>query len=204
MQKFVEWLRWQESSKVPDDAVRIHLPKVEQTTSYSCGAASLRAIADFFGVGPEEEKDWIALLHSDPEEGTLPTSIVKVARSLGLHAIARQGMTIDSLKSRLEKKIPVICAVQAWGDIQKYPTKDASGHYVVAIGFDNEKIYFEDPSLQKTRGFLTYRDFLDRWHDTDGKGKKYTRLGIAIWDVKEPDKIKVKQNAQVIETTEIP
>lgn len=201
MLRFSEWVELEEANRIPEDAIKIHLPKVEQTTNFSCGSACLRAIADFFGVGPDKEGDFIKLLHSDPEDGTTPANIVKVARMLDLHAFARQGMTIDSLKSRLEKHIPVICALQAYGDTRKYPTKDASGHYVVAIGHDDKSIYFEDPALKKTRGFLPYREFLDRWHDEDANGKKWMRLGIAIWRATPPENVSDENEADVIEST---
>lgn len=201
MLRFFEWLDLSESKQIPEDAVKVHLPKVEQTKGYSCGAAALRAVCGYFGVGPEDEDELIDLLDSD-ENGTMPTDIVRVARKLGLHAFMRQQMTIDSLKTRLEKKIPVICAVQAWGKPRQYD-EEYSGHYVVAIGYDDDKVYFEDPILTKTRGFLSNKDFLNRWHDTDREGKKYVRLGISIWRTAPPENVHKKKDAKVIESREI-
>ena len=202
MRSFVEWLDTSESKKIPDDAIKIHLPKVEQTTNYTCGAACLRTVAYYFGVGPKDEDEFSKLVDSDPDDGTPPPNIISGARMMGLHAFGRQHMTIDSLKARLEKKIPVICSVQAWGNEKVYP-KDGSGHYVVAIGFDDSKIYFEDPSLKKTRGFMPYREFLDRWHDKEASGKRYERFGIAIWRNTPPHDFSKKQKANVIESVEI-
>jgi len=194
---FLEWLDFSESKEIPDDAVKVHLPKVEQTTGYSCGAAVLRAVCSYFGVGPEDEDELMDLLKTN-EGGTMPADIVRVARKMGLHAFMRQHMTIDSLKSRLEKKIPVICAVQAWGNKKKYNV-EGQGHYIVAIGFDDENIYFEDPIMTKTRGFMKYKDFLDRWHDVDKEGTKFVRLGISIWRTAAPENIQKKNAAKEIQ-----
>jgi predicted double-glycine peptidase len=41
---------------------------------------------------------------------------------------------------------PVIVQIQAWGDEGTDYTNDFDdGHYVVAIGFDENYLYFEDP-----------------------------------------------------------
>lgn len=182
MQRFQEWLDSFDSSNAPKKAITVNLPKVKQGTSYSCGAACLYAVSHYFGKSSLNENKLIKLLNSDPCDGTLPQSIVEVARSLGLKAFLRQGMTIDTLKSRLEKGIPVICALQAWGSQKNYQNEN-SGHYVVAIGFDENRIYFEDPLLEKTRAFLDFDEFVNRWHDKDAQNNKYNRLGISIWAV---------------------
>jgi predicted double-glycine peptidase len=202
MRNFLDWLQTCESKKIPDDAIKIHLPKVNQTTNYTCGAACLRAVAGYFGVGPEDEDEFAELLNSTPEDGTSPGNIIRGARQLGLHAFGRHNMTIDSLKSRIDKGIPVICSVQAWGNEKVYP-KDGSGHYVTAIGFDNERIYFEDPSIAKSRGFLSYNEFMTRWHDKESKDKRYERFGIAVWRNALPKDISKKDKAKVIESVEI-
>jgi len=55
----------------------------------------------------------------------------------------------------------------------------SDGHYVVAIGFDKNKIYFADPSsIYKT--YLTYKELEERWHDQDINDKKYINYGIAV------------------------
>lgn len=53
------------------------------------------------------------------------------------------------------------------------------GHYVVAIGYDRGKIYFEDPYAYE-RTFLSFRELNDRWHDVAG-GNIYNHFGIALY-----------------------
>lgn len=203
MHSFLEWLDLSEANKIPSDAIKIHLPKIEQTTDYTCGPASLRAIAGFFGVGPYSEKEFSEMMDTDPKNGTTPENIIKAARKIGLRAFSRQRMTLESLKSKLEKKIPVICALQAWGTSSQYD-KDNSGHYVVAIGFDENKIYFEDPSIdKKARGFLSHKDFLERWHDKEADNIRYERLGIAIWKPDSKEHIHKKKKDNLLDSLEI-
>ncbi|MBU2236000.1 C39 family peptidase, partial [Patescibacteria group bacterium] len=89
------------------------------------------------------------------------------------------------IKKFINKKIPVILLVQAWTNIKNVNwEKDwIDGHYVVAIGYDKNKIYFEDPS-SISRTHLTYNELIKRWHDTDCDGKKYVNYGIAVYGKK--------------------
>jgi len=97
--------------------------------------------------------------------------------------MSKEGMTIDELKDYLDEEKPVICNIQAWGEPKYYKTAD-SGHYVVAIGYDDEKIYFEDPSIDEHRGYLSYKDFDKRWHDKETDNVHTDHLGIVIWKSK--------------------
>lgn len=55
------------------------------------------------------------------------------------------------------------------------------GHWVVAIGYNDRGFFFEDPSLQAIRGFISRRDLAERWRDTRNFGKHMPRYGLAIW-----------------------
>ena len=55
------------------------------------------------------------------------------------------------------------------------------GHWVVAIGYSPTGVFFEDPSLQAVRGFLSYRELLTRWHDTGPHRKHMPFYGLAVW-----------------------
>jgi hypothetical protein len=57
--------------------------------------------------------------------------------------------------------------------------------------------------LKNKRGFLSYNEFLRRWHDEDANGKKFERYGIAIWRNSPPKDSDKKSKGQVIESTEI-
>lgn len=159
----------------------LNLPKVIQSHKFDCGAAALRAVCQYYGVGPDEEDDYIKLLGTT-EDGTEPEDIARVASQLGLKAAIKTGLTLDNLKYCLARKTPVICAIQAWGDEEEYDQLQ-DGHYVVAIGFDDQYIFFEDPSMKSIeRGRLLHDDFVKRWIDTRiGSQERLEHLGIIFW-----------------------
>lgn len=185
---------WFENQEEP--AVLIPIQTVKQSHNYDCGAAALRAICEYFKVGPEDQNEFIRACDTGKEKGTHPADLVRAAQSFGLNAELKNHMTIEKLLHYLDRNIPVICAVQAWGDKRDYH-KLEDGHYVVAIGYNSENIYFEDPSMIASRGYLPYQEFMRRWHDVEyGNKTPQDHLGIAIWantddvDTKHEDKYK--------------
>jgi predicted double-glycine peptidase len=172
--------------RIADEAIKVWVPEVIQHTTYSCGAAALHAVCCYWGVGMRCDLDYIPYLEADAKAGTVPENIIYFARSVGLRARAAHDMEIAALKAWLDEGKPVICPIQAWGKKSKYRDKNHSGHYVTAIGYDKKHIYFEDSSLPGKRGYLTYKQFVERWHDEDYFGNTYNRYGIAIWKSGKP------------------
>ncbi len=174
----------------------IAVPKVHQQKNWSCGHQSIRAVCKYFDVGPEDEDEYIELLGGSPENGLPPEEIIKFAKKLGFEVHAKTKMSIDELKGFLDKGMPVICAMQAWGTPKNYP-KDESGHYVVAVGHAKEKIFFEDPSINKKRGFLKIGEFDCRWHDKDSHGHDCDHMGIVLWHENKPEKHKIDKAKRI-------
>lgn len=179
--------------------IKVRLPKVKQTESFSCGAAALRSISELFGVGPENEKEFIKACKTSHKTGTRPKDIIRAARSFGLSVKPISGMSIDTLKAHLDLGRPIICCLQAWGGNEKEENDKsyrdrASGHYVVACGYDHALIYFEDPMMEGSRGFLSYKDFKKRWHDEDYDGNVFKNFGMVIW----------KQSGEEIDREHVP
>lgn len=180
---FKKWLLTEEH-EVPNGEIlqyiKVAVPKVRQSSNFDCGAAVLRSIAEFYKVGPETECDFVKAVEASKKSGTKPANIVKAAKEFGLKVMMKEHMTINELKRFLDEEKPVICNIQAWGKPKYYKTRD-SGHYVIAIGYDDKSIYFEDPSIEKYRGFLSYKDFDKRWHDKEAKNVRTDHLAIVIW-----------------------
>ncbi len=184
----LEFRQWFEAYQVPKSHITIKLPSTKQTTNYSCGPVSLKAIARYFKVGPDDEQYYIRLCNANSKDGTTPNNLTQAAKKLGLYVKLKQNMTLDELKEYLDRKVPVICDIQAWGNKKDF-ADDKDGHYVVAIGYSNSHIYFMDPSVKGSHGYLSNAEFLSRWHDEEKGGKKTHRLGIAIWkDTPEKEK----------------
>jgi predicted double-glycine peptidase len=172
---------------ISEKAVRIPLPDVRQKTDWSCGASALQAVAGYFGVGPPEEQDFAKDMQVDPRVGTHPHQIESAARAYGLKVHSHVGMRDEELKSYLDQGKPVLLMIQAWGDPQVFTGDDTyegvwkEGHWVVAIGYDQEGYFFEDPVLAVIRGYLSYDALSKRWRDTGPHGRHISRLGIVIW-----------------------
>jgi predicted double-glycine peptidase len=174
----------------------IPVPVVYQSHSYDCGAAALRAVCQFWGVGPDDEDEFIKLCDSDPDLGTSPEDIIRVARGLGLKAVAKTGLSIDDLKGIIDSGKPVICAIQAWerdeDDEDEFDT-DAdhdSGHYVVAIGHHEQHLIFQDPSIKNNmRGHIPFEEFDRRWRDQHRNGSILKHFGIILWREDAPEKV---------------
>lgn len=184
----LEFKQWFEAYRVPKSDIKIKLPSTKQVYSYNCGPSSLKAIARYFKVGPDSESYYINLCKATPKNGTKPQNLVTAAKSLGLYVKLKQHMTIKELREFLDLGVPVICDIQAWGNHKEFKD-DKHGHYVVAVGYSPTHIFFMDPVIKGSHGFLSNAEFLSRWHDIELGGAKTTRLGIAIWK-HEPDKEK--------------
>lgn len=110
-------------------------------------------------------------------------------RRLGLSAEPYEGMTINQLKQTLELRKPVICAIQAWGEEPAYAEHEW-GHFVVAIGYYDRRILFQDPGLRDdVRGHLGYEQFERRWHSLGRNKQMLCRYGIVVWSDRVPDAI---------------
>jgi len=176
-----------EASPVLPSSLLSDVPDVRQSTGYSCGPAALQAVLAYWGIA-EREDHLIACLHSTTEQGTHPEDIARGAREFGLQAELREGLSLDDLEAALKKGITAIVDLQAWRGQEYRPWTEIwdDGHYMVLLGMDRDNLYFEDPSLLGSRGFIPRGEFLDRWHDYEGnppldaKDRKYVHMAIFI------------------------
>lgn len=157
------------------------VPDTRQSTVYSCGAAAMQAVLMYYG---EEyiETDLMEWMKTDPENGTHPQEMKALAEELGYKAELRENMSLNDLEKAVEEKVPVIVAAQAWKENDSPPWSDRwdDGHYMVVVGLDKENVYFEDPSILGSVGVIPRGEFLDRWHDVEGDGRRYQHAGLLI------------------------
>jgi uncharacterized protein len=174
--------------RITPDAIRIPVPDTSQQKDYSCGASSLQAVCHYYGVGKEDEWEYVEDLKMDKRIGSHPFQITRVARKYGLKVVERQPMSIAELRKVLRQRKPVLMMIQAWGEEENTPGYRKSykdiwedGHWVVAIGYDREGIFFEDPSLQAVRGYLTDEELEERWHDVGPHQRHVDHYGMVLW-----------------------
>lgn len=175
---------------LPSDALRV--PAVRQSTEYTCGAAALQAVLAYWGVFDGGESGLAKRLGSDPVNGTKVSSILRVARELGLEAEARERMEVADLRAAVGRGETVIVNLQAWADWQtkKPPVRGAAwgrrwedGHYVVLVAVDGTNAYFMDPSVLPGLAWVPLDELPHRWHDYERDGRavrRFERLGIVI------------------------
>ncbi len=144
------------------------------------------SVCRYFGVGPDTLDEFVEVLGTNERTGTYYKNIVAYARRMGLDAYSEYDMTAEQLQDLVSTGSPVICSIQAHANdpsVYDDPDSNEDGHYVVAVGFDRENIYFMDPSIRNRRGFLTWRDFEKRWHEneaTPDEPEVYQHHGIII------------------------
>ena len=163
------------------------VPDVRQGTDYSCGASVLQAVLAYWGTSEREDR-LMARLGTTPQQGARSEAIVRVARDYGLEAELREGLDLEDLEAALKKGTTVIVDIQAWreGQGRPWPETWEDGHYVILLGADAANLYFEDPSLLGSRGFIPRREFLDRWHDYEGEppldaaDRKFVHMAIFV------------------------
>lgn len=151
----------------------IHVPMTRQNNDYTCGVTALQSILGYYGFDKRLD-ELSAGVKPNPEDGTNYLNIANYAKSQGFDVSIRTNMTLDELKGYIDKKKPVLLAIQAWADSNSnYSSgKNEDGHYVVAIGYDEKNFYFMDPSTLGHYTYIPTAKFISRWHDYDSYGKK--------------------------------
>ncbi len=158
----------------------LNIPLHVQEENYTCGVAATRSVLHYYGIVEEEETLAVAL-KADPQEGTDSKNIVKYLNEKGFKASVTTFSTIEQIQTAIRNKFPVMVLIQAWTNT---PNVDWSqdwddGHWVVVTGYDNDHLYFMDPSNPGKYTFLSNKDFLVRWHDVD-ELKKVWQLALTV------------------------
>jgi len=164
----------------------IEFPEFRQVYAYDCGASAVLCILAFFGID-EREENLLDSLDVSEDDGTSAENIEKVLKKeYGIKTKQLTGLTIDSLKKLLDKDKPVLMLIQAWPDKEKKDEDDwieewNEGHYVIAVGYTDKEIIFEDPS-SVVRAYIPFEEFDKRWHDSnvtpEGEEKKLDHWGM--------------------------
>ena len=165
----------------------LNVPYVNQPSNFTSGPTSLQAVLAYYGTNTNLD-ELINMTNSTQENGTLPGAIAQTANNLGFSAVVKENMTLEDLQLNVIKGTPVIVDAQAWKNnntnTQNWTDDQNNSHYMVVIGIDTTNVYFEDPAILGSRGYIPNQEFLDRWHDTyedsTGNNTTNTHLGIII------------------------
>jgi len=141
----------------------IDFPEIQQVYDFDCGAASMRTLMTYYG-SDIREGEIMEIAGTSKDFGTKTSGLKSVAEKAGMK-YKMGSMTIKELKDLISKAVPVQVLIQAWSGEEnfEYGFDFNNGHYVVAVGFDEEgKIYFEDP-WASARVWMTEEEFDKRW-----------------------------------------
>jgi predicted double-glycine peptidase len=159
----------------------LDFPETRQSFEYSCGPGAVQAVMAYYGED-FRESELIGLLKTGKDEGTYIKDIVRFLHYQGLSTDVKHKMTTADLFGYIDRNIPVIVLIQAWGaeDDFKNHYKDCwnDGHFVVVIGYTEKDVLISDPALFNV-GYIPISEFVDRWHDVD-EVKTY-QFGIAVY-----------------------
>lgn len=160
----------------------IRVPLTRQDTDYTCGITALQSILGYYQI--DKRLDMLAAeIKPTSQDGTSYLNMANYAASLGLKVSMRTGMTLEELKKHIDQKEPVLLAIQAWSDTKgsygSYQSED--GHYVVAVGYDENNVYFMDPSTLGHYTYIPIAEFITRWHDYDSfENTPINRFGLIL------------------------
>lgn len=175
----------------------IPIPLIGRDSSNTVAAACIDAILTYYQYEIDRAGvDWYNFLAVSQEDGTSVTKMIaylnKVRaedtnpnRLLGIRL--NRYMTICDLMADIDQGIPVICPIQAWftntsGEYEEghdYRYEENFGHYVIAVGYGRDCMYFMDPFRSDTYMYIPINEFDARWHDTEA-GERYVRAGIQV------------------------
>ncbi len=152
-----------------NNATLLNVPNVDQPNNYSSGPTALQAVLVYYGTDVNINQ-LINMTNTTLKNGTIPDNIAQVARLNGFNAQVQDNMTLQDLQQNIANGTPVIIYCQAWSNNATNPnenwtTDTMDGHYMVVIGIDDQNVYFEDPAILGSRGYIPDQEFLNRWHD---------------------------------------
>jgi len=115
-----------------------------------------------------------------PVDGLKPQKLISLLGKFGVEAVCEQNKNIRFLKGQINRDKPVIVLVQARKEYKKsWSNSWEHGHYVVVIGFDDDRVFIYDPSMGGSIKVLTHKQFYARWHDYSNNNN-YIRTVIYI------------------------
>ncbi len=158
----------------------IPVPLCFQETPYTCGVACVQSILACYGIIYRQDV-LSELLMQKPLYGTDYQNIINFMEMLGFYAAYHIEMNIETLKSLIDIKITPLLLLQAWKDDPVDYTYDwRDSHYVVACGYEEDRILFMDPWTLANYTYIPDNELMKRWHTVDQAGNHNYYTGLVI------------------------
>ena len=141
--------------------VLLTLPHFEQSRDGMCLPACTRMMLAYWGQTLSESR--IAKILGTKAFGT-PISNIERLQQQG-YQIEFGSLTVEQLKGHLLNNHPVI--VRVWTAMLDYWQAEATSHVVVVVGFDDNRVYLNDPALPQAPQSTSWDSFLAAWAEFD-------------------------------------
>lgn len=177
----------------------LRLPLYRQSTNYTSGVACVQSILRYgkyeFDI---RENNLANALGATEEDGVRWEKIVGYLNAVRYNdtdmqwfrAEKRESMTVEGLIAELDQGHPVILAIQAWNWNEDeeytweldYSNQWECGHWVVAVGYDKNNLFFMDPSTAGNYTYIPKDKLVNRWHDydVDEDNHRYETMQLGI------------------------
>ena len=157
----------------------MHYPTVKQRTHDDCGAACVSSILRYHNRKHKYVRLCKELKLS--KIGVDESEMVRFLQGEGFQAELMHHLTVEGLIECLRTEKPVVVIVQAWSrrKTETYACTDY-GHYVMAIGYDGNRVFFMDPALRFGHyGFMSVEELDRQWYLLDEAGNR-KRVSIIV------------------------
>ena len=169
-------------------------PTVTQKTRDDCGAAIVSSILRKHNIKHQYTR-LCKELNVSNATGTEEADIVNFLNAKGFRVWMTYDMTVDSLMNFIDTEIPVVLIIQAWSRSKredKYESFANYGHYVLAIGHDDNRVIFMDSGLPfGSYGYLTKEELEKRWYYVS-EDKRRLRVGIVVEPPKKNNLVHIR------------
>lgn len=144
----------------------------DQSTPWTCGPASLRAVLLHHGIDVTED-DVAVRAGNVPVLGVRPSGLVKAAQELGCYVSAVVLRDVDALAPFLARDLPVLLVVDSWTQPGK------AGHWVVATALEGDQVRLMDPHTPGNWRVLPKVELDRKWWHRE-RGRVVRRFAIVV------------------------
>ncbi len=158
----------------------VEVPLIRQGTTYSCGIAAMHSLLRWASYDWDINDEYLMEdCGTTRENGTTYQSILAYIQKTGeLEVTWQEEMTAEELKKVINNGGVVMMPLQAWEyketspdewvsfDAEDYRDYWASGHWVIACGYNDSGVLFMDPGTAGCYTAMTWADMEIRWHDS--------------------------------------
>jgi ATP-binding cassette subfamily B protein len=148
--------------------MKLNIPYYKQRKNTTCGVACVRMVFKFYGKEVSEfeleeacETGWL---------GNTSSELVTCIEGFGFMSEEVERINVQFLKKEIEKNRPLIALIDP---AVLYGGLEGFGHFVVITGIVNDKIYYNDPDLDRDLA-RDIKDFFKAW-------EKFSFKGVKIW-----------------------